>query len=140
MVQKKGINSQKKYNMKKASILLTVFLSFFFCHNVKAQTNDAYYSGKWTMTIFGTPYGDVKMGFVIEQKEGKYMGIVQDSTGVEISKISNVAVADKSITVSYTAMGYDLMLQLEPVDADNVKGILNTMFDTKGLRIKEIKQ
>jgi hypothetical protein len=57
-----------------------------------------------TITIFGKPYGDVKMGFVLEKKEGKCLGIVQDRTGVEISKISNVAVLDKSITVSHNVM------------------------------------
>ena len=79
------------------------------------------------------------MGFVIEKKEGKYIGIVQDSSGVEVSKINNVGELDKKITVAYNAMGYDLNLELEPIDADNVKGILNSMFDAKGLRIKETK-
>jgi chromosomal replication initiation ATPase DnaA len=36
-------------------------------------------------------------------------------------------------------MGYDLTVQLEPADDDNLKGILNNMFDTKGIRIKENK-
>ena len=125
--------------MKKQNILLATVFGLFFCLNSKAQTNDAFFAGKWKVTVFGTPYGDVKMGFVIEKKEGKYIGIVQDSSGVEVSKINNVGELDKKITVAYNAMGYDLNLELEPIDADNVKGILNSMFDAKGLRIKETK-
>jgi len=125
--------------MKKASLILTILVSFFFSSNLKAQTNEAFYAGKWIITVLGTPYGDVKMGFVIEKKEGKYSGIVQDSTGVEISKISSIEEAGKAITVSYNAMGYDLSVQLEPADDDNLKGVLNNMFDTKGIRVKETK-
>jgi hypothetical protein len=129
----------KKNIMKKASLILTILVSFFFSSNLKAQTNEAFYSGKWNIIVLGTPYGDVKMGFVIEKKEGKYSGIVQDSTGVEISKISSIEEAGKSITISYNAMGYDLSVQLEPADDDNLKGVLNNMFDTKGIRVKETK-
>ncbi len=125
--------------MKKASLVLTILLSFLFTANLKAQTNETFYAGKWKITVFGTPYGDVKMGFVIDNKEGKYSGIVQDSTGVEITKISSIETSGKAITVSYNAMGYDLTVQLEPADDDNLKGILNNMFDTKGTRVKETK-
>ena len=125
--------------MKKPSLVLTILLSFLFTANLKAQTNETFYAGKWKITVFGTPYGDVKMGFVIDNKEGKYSGIVQDSTGVEITKISSIETSGKAITVSYNAMGYDLTVQLEPADDDNLKGILNNMFDTKGTRVKETK-
>ena len=129
----------KKNIMKKPSLVLTILLSFLFAANLNAQTNEAFYAGKWKITVFGTPYGDVKMGFVIDKKEGKYSGIVQDSTGVEITKISSIETSGKAITVSYNAMGYDLTVQLEPADDDNLKGILNNMFDTKGTRVKETK-
>ena len=55
--------------MKKASLILTILVSFFFSSNLKAQTNEAFYAGKWKIIVLGTPYGDVKMGFVIEKKE-----------------------------------------------------------------------
>jgi hypothetical protein len=80
------------------------------------------------------------MVFVIEKKDGKFTGVVQDTTGAEISKISNVEEAAKTITVFFTAAGYDLSLPLEPVDADNVKGSLMGMFDAKGTRVKEAKK
>jgi hypothetical protein len=79
------------------------------------------------------------MVFVIEKKDGKFTGVVLDTTGTEISKISNVEEAPKTITVFFTAAGYDLSLPFEPVDADNVKGSLMGMFDAKGTRVKEKK-
>lgn len=126
--------------MKKLSILVTLVLGLCLSFNAQAQTNDEYFPGKWKVTIFGTPQGDATMIFVIEKKDGKFTGVVQDTTGVEISKISNVEEAAKVITVFFTAAGYDLNLPLEPVDADNVKGSLMGMFDAKGTRVKEAKK
>lgn len=126
--------------MKKLSILFTLALGLLFSFNAKSQTNDEYFPGKWKVTVFGTPQGDATMIFVIEKKDGKFTGVVQDTTGTEISKISNVEESGKTITVFFTAQGYDLNLPLEPVDADNVKGSLMGMFDAKGVRVKEIKK
>lgn len=126
--------------MKKLSMLLTLVLGLCLSFNAKAQTNDEYFPGKWKVTVFGTPQGDVTMIFAIEKKDGKFTGVVQDTTGAEISKISNVEEAAKTITVFFTASGYDLSLPLEPVDADNVKGSLMGMFDAKGSRVKEVKK
>ena len=33
--------------MKKPSLLLTILLSFLFAANLNAQTNEAFYAGKW---------------------------------------------------------------------------------------------
>ena len=126
--------------MKKLSFVLTLVLGLCLSFNAKSQTNDEYFPGKWKVTIFGTPQGDATMVFVIEKKDGKFTGVVLDTTGTEISKISNVEEAPKTITVFFTAAGYDLSLPLEPVDADNVKGSLMGMFDAKGVRVKEEKK
>ena len=126
--------------MKKLSFVLTLVLGLCLSFNANSQTNDEYFPGKWKVTIFGTPQGDVTMVFVIEKKDGKFTGVVQDSTGTEISKITNVEEAAKSITVYFSAAGYDLSLPMEPVDADNLKGSIMGMFDAKGIRIKEKKE
>jgi len=130
---------KKKPQHEKLSFLLTLVLGLCLSFNAKSQTNDEYFPGKWKVSIFGTPQGDVTMIFVIEKKDGKFTGVVQDTTGVEISKISNVEEAAKTITVFFNAAGYDLNLPFEPVDADNVKGSLMGMFDAKGTRVKEPK-
>jgi hypothetical protein len=128
--------------MKKLSFILTLVAGLFFGLNVKAQTTAAttdYYPGKWNVTIFGTPNGDAKMTFVLERKDGKLGGAVQDSTGKELTKITSVDEKDKTIVAAFTIQSYDVSLTLDPVDDDHVKGSLMGMFDAKGVRVKENK-
>ena len=125
--------------MKKLSLIFTVVIGLLLSSNVKAQTKPDYYPGKWNVLIIGTPNGDSKMTFVLERKDGKLTGAVQDSTGKELTKITSVEEKDKTITAAFTIQSYDVTLTLEPVDDDHVKGGLMGMFDAKGVRIKDGK-
>jgi len=125
--------------MKKLSLLFTVVAGLLISFNVKAQTNADYFPGKWNITVMGTPGGDSKMTFVLERKDGKLGGVVQDSTGKETSKITSIVEKDKTITAAFTLQAYDLTMTLDPIDDDHVKGSLMGMFDAKGVRIKESK-
>jgi len=124
--------------MKKLSLILTVVVALFLSLNAKAQTAD-YYPGKWNVTVMGTPNGDAKMTFVLERKDGKLTGAVQDTTGKEMTKITQIDEKDKTITAAFTIQNYDVTLTLDPVDDDHVKGSLMGMFDAKGIRVKETK-
>ena len=124
--------------MKKLSLILTVVVALFLSLNAKAQTAD-YYPGKWNVTVMGTPNGDAKMTFVLERKDGKLTGAVQDTTGKEMTKITQIDEKDKTITAAFTIQSYDVTLTLDPVDDDHVKGSLMGMFDAKGIRVKETK-
>ncbi|MGZ3766797.1 MAG: hypothetical protein ACXVA2_19195 [Mucilaginibacter sp.] len=125
--------------MKKLSLIITVVIGLFLSLNVKAQIKPDYYPGKWNVLIVGTPNGDSKMTFVLERKDGKLTGAVQDSTGKELTKITSVEEKDKTITAAFTIQSYDVTLSLDPVDDDHVKGSLMGMFDAKGVRVKENK-
>lgn len=125
--------------MKKLSLIFTVVAGLLISFSVKAQTNADYFPGKWKITVMGTPGGDSKMTFVLERKDGKLGGIVQDSTGKEMSKITSVGEKDKTITAAFTFQAYDLTLTLDPIDDDHVKGSLMGMFNATGVRIKESK-
>jgi hypothetical protein len=122
--------------MKKISLLLTLAAALFFGLHATAQSNAQYFAGKWKVTIMGTPNGDAAMTFIFENKSDSLSGVVQDSTGTEISKVSKIDQSGKTITAYFTAQGYDVSLLLEPVDADTVKGSLMGMFDAKGARVK----
>jgi hypothetical protein len=124
--------------MKKLNLIFTIAIALFMSLTVKAQTKD-YFAGKWTVTVMGTPNGDAKMDFVFERKDGKLTGAVQDSTGKELSKITQIDEKDKSITAAFNIQSYDVTLTLDPVDDDHVKGSLMGMFDAKGIRKKESK-
>jgi hypothetical protein len=102
-----------------------------------STTAGDYFPGKWNVTVFGTPNGDAKMMIVLERKDGKLGGSVQDSTGKDISKITQADEQGKTITLGFNAEGYDVTLTLDPVDENNVKGSLMGMFDAKGIRVKE---
>lgn len=125
--------------MKKLSLIFTVVLGLFISSNLKAQTATDYFPGKWDVVVIGTPNGDSKMTFVIERKDGKLTGSVQDSTGVEMTQITQITEKEKSITAAFTVQSYDITLTLDPVDDDHVKGSLLGMFDAKGIRVKETK-
>jgi hypothetical protein len=76
------------------------------------------------------------MMFLLERKDGKLGGAVQDTTGKEISKISSADEQGKTVTLGFSAQGYDVTLTLDPIDNDHVKGSLMGMFDAKGMRVK----
>ena len=135
--------------MKKLSLIFTVAAALLISLTVKAQTPAApatapatasttdYFPGKWNVVVMGTPNGDAKMTFVFARTDGKLTGAVQDSTGKELTKVTQIDEKDKTITAAFTIQSYDVTLTLEPVDADNVKGSLMGMFDDKGVRVKQ---
>ena len=123
--------------MRKLSLIFTVIIGLFLSLNVKAQTSPDYYPGKWNILIMGTPNGDSKMTFVLERKDGKLTGAVQDSTGKEMTKITSIDEKDKTITAAFTVQSYDVTLTLDPVDDDHVKGSLMGMWDATGVRVSQ---
>ena len=122
--------------MKKLSLIFTVVIALCMSLTVKAQTKD-YYPGKWNILVMGTPNGDSKLTVVLERKDGKLTGAVQDSTGKEMTKITTIDEKDKTITAAFTIQSYDVTLTLDPIDDDHVKGSMMGMFDAKGVRVKE---
>lgn len=123
--------------MKKFKTMLLVVFSLFALVSAKAQTKD-YYPGKWDVMVYGTPNGDAKLTFVLERKDGKLGGVVQDSTGKETAKITKVDEKDKTAIIAFTTQGYDVDLTIDPVDEDHIKGSL-AGFEAKGNRRKEDK-
>src|SRR4051812_22993351 len=91
-----------------------------------------YFTGEWNVLVKGTPNGDAKMVFVLEKKDTTMTGVVQDSTGQEISKISSVELKDTTITVYFNAQGYDVNVVMNKKDDDHVTGSLMSMFDAEG--------
>ncbi|MXV52115.1 hypothetical protein GS399_14145 [Pedobacter sp. HMF7647] len=125
--------------MKKVNLILVAVIGLLMSIAAKAQTKPDYYVGKWNVTVFGTPQGDAKINFLFERKDGKMTGTLQDSTGKETAKITQIEEKDKTITAYFTAQGYDVNITLDPVDDDHVSGSLMGMFDAKGIRVKENK-
>src|SRR5215831_5499671 len=76
--------------------------------NAQSKTGAEFFEGKWNVLVKGLPDGDTKMFFVLERKDTIMTGVVQDSTGAEISKLDSVQVGGTSATVYFVAQGYNV--------------------------------
>ena len=124
--------------MKKLKSILIASVLITFAFSAKAQTSTAaYFAGKWNVLLKGTPDGDHKMIFVIDNTNDSLSGVVQDTTGAEISKISSIEQKENEITVYFTAQGYDVNVVLDKKDDDHATGSLMGMFDVDADRNKE---
>ena len=124
--------------MKKVIFLAGVLLLVLLSTNGYAQSKPgmSYFVGKWNVLVKGTPNGDVRMIVDLQTRKDSLSGVVRDSTGKEISKISSIELTDTSATVHFTAQEYEVSLVMNKKDDDNIIGNLMGMFDADGKRIK----
>jgi hypothetical protein len=123
--------------MKKLITLIPGLLFLLLTFGAHAQKTSAdFFAGKWKVLVTGTPYGDLKRIYVLEKSGNSLTGIVQDSSGKEITKCSKVEVKDNEVTLYYQAMGNDISITLVKKDEDHVTGSVLGMFDANGERIK----
>jgi hypothetical protein len=123
----------KKLNSFFAGLFLLVLATGV---NAQSKAGADYFKGKWNVLLKGTPGGDAKMTFILENKNDSIVGVVQDSTGAEISKISKAELKDSEVNLYFTANSYDVNLLLTKKDDDHVTGSLMNMFDAEGDRVK----
>lgn len=124
--------------MKKLPLLSTGAFFLLLSFGVRAQlkTGADYFAGRWNMLVKGTPNGDSKMFFVLDKKDSTMAGVVQDSTGAEMTKITKVMLKPGAATVYFTTQGYDVDVMMTKKDDDHVTGSLMSMFDVEGVRVK----
>lgn len=124
--------------MKQPSAILTgiACLVLSLTTHAQSKTGADYFAGKWKILVRGTPDGDSKMLFVLSKGDTAFTGVVQDTTGTEISKITKIELKDTAITVYFTAQGYYVDVVLTRKGDDHVIGSLMSMFDVEGDRIK----
>lgn len=103
----------------------------------QAQSDVDYFAGKWSVLVKGTPNGDSRMVFALDKSDTGLTGVVQDTTGVEISKIDKIEVVPGKITVFFNAQGFDVDMALNKKDEDHVTGSLMGMFTVEGSRKKK---
>jgi len=126
--------------MKKfySTILFLFFIVLFAGAVLDGKTPANYFAGKWDVTVVGTPQGDARLIVCLEEKDGKLTGkIVDQATNTEISPISDLTQAEKSVTFYFNAQGYTVSLQLKEKDKNSVTGSMMDMFDASGTRIEK---
>jgi hypothetical protein len=121
--------------MKKISTILFFFSLLIFSSSVSAQT-DTYFLGTWEVTVKDTPNGTVNVVLNIERVDGKLAGKFIDPNTNSETPIPQINEGEKSITLYFFAEGYDLILNLKPVDEDNLSGMLMDSFAVSGTRVK----
>ncbi|HTQ66051.1 MAG TPA: hypothetical protein VMI12_14730 [Puia sp.] len=124
--------------MKKTNQLFLGLFILLLSFNVHAQSKSGgdYFTGKWNILVKGLPDGDTKMSVNLAKTDTSYAGALNDSTGKEIAKFSKVEMKDTTVTVYFTAQGYDVYLRLNRKDDDHVSGTMLDMFDAEGDRVK----
>lgn len=127
--------------MKKINVLIAGTFCFLLSMGATAQlkTGAEYFAGGWSVLVKGLPQGDTKMVFVLTKKDSSMTGVLQDTTGKEITKITNAELKETQLTVYFTTQGYDVNLVMDKKDEDHTTGSLMGMFDAEGDRIKAIK-
>lgn len=123
----------------KSILLLSIFTIAF--HTMQAQiSNVDYYAGKWGILLKALPQGDTKLIFILEKKDASLTGVIQDTTGKEVTKIDKVELSGDQISMYFSAQGYDVTLVMNKKDDDHITGTLMQMFEAEGERIKEEKK
>ncbi len=118
--------------MKKSILML--FLGLIF-GSLAANAQTEKYVGEWDLVIYGTPNGDAKMQLSLLREEGKLMGRLKPADASELINITQIDEADDSITLYFSAQGYDVNVMLKNEDENNMKGSLMDMFDVTAKRI-----
>jgi len=122
--------------MKKIFVIIPSLILLFSFQFSFAQDNSDYFVGNWDVVVENTPNGDAKMKMNLERVDGKLTGNIKNE-GIEAVKIRKVDESENSITVYYSAAGYDLYMSLKKKDNNNLEGKYLNMFDAKGKRVLE---
>lgn len=123
--------------MKKASVLLTIAVMLLTGVSLQAQTPEDYFTGDWKVIVIGTPNGDAEMIMHLERVEGKLKGELRGEEGGDPIKIDRIDEKENAISVYYFAAGYDVSMDFQKVDENNLKGSLLGMFTANGTRVLE---
>jgi len=120
--------------MRKLSFILTVVVLFLLSFQSKAEDSKNFFVGKWKVLTVGTPNGDSTSFVTLDRKDGKLSGNMS-GIGTEEIKFTNVEEKENSVTVYFTASGYDVYMLLEKKDDNHVTGSMMDMFDVSGERV-----
>ena len=77
------------------------------------------------------------MTLVLENKNGRIAGVIQDPTGKEIYKVTDADLKENEINLYYGIQGTEVSLNLRKKDNDHATGSMMGMFDVEGERIKQ---
>ncbi|MEO8820694.1 MAG: hypothetical protein ABI267_08220 [Ginsengibacter sp.] len=135
----------------KKTILFFSILMFAFT-GIYAQTRDSTaqltqstigqtnFLGKWDITMFGLPQGDVKCQLLLNEKDGKLAGTLKFASPQPLEvAIVNPVIKDTVITFNATLQGYDVDYNLNQNKDGQLNGSMyNNMFVVTGKRSEAV--
>ncbi|OOQ57994.1 hypothetical protein [Mucilaginibacter pedocola] len=121
--------------MKKVSLLAVLVLALTgFAFKASAQTG---FPGKWDVLLKGTPQGDIHMMVTLKDSVSTLKGSYEDFASKANTPFTKVEKKDDSVSLFFTAQGYDLTLVLKQADDDHLEGSLMSMFEATAVRVKQ---
>ncbi len=124
--------------MKKlTTLLIGVFALMIISVSAKAQANTDFFVGKWDILVKGTPQGDVNLKVNFEKKDGKLVGTMVSPETAKEEPFNKLDTTEKGIVVYFSAQGYDVDMSLEKQDDDHVIGMVMSMLEVTGVRVKK---
>jgi len=123
----------KKFNLTLAALMAFVLIAA----KANAQTAN-YFIGKWDVLVKGLPQGDTHMLFNLTDSAGNTKGVLVDTTAAHKDiPMTKIEQAPDTITLYFSAQGYDVSLILKKKDDDHATGSLMGMFDAVADRVKK---
>jgi hypothetical protein len=122
--------------MKEKNAILALFL-VLVAFTTQAQTSTPdFFAGKWEITVVGTPQGDAKMVADLTRNNGILSGNLVNQADTTNKIPVTVEEKGNKIALFFNSQNYDVTIDLEKVDDDNLKGNLLNMFDASAKRLK----
>ena len=125
--------------MKKTSLFLFLMMLGLGVSSFSKTLIDDFFVGKWEIVVVGTPNGDTKLLADLTRKDGKLTGELTNTNepGSPKIPIESITEAADKLSMTFTAQGYNVTMDLTKVDDDNLKGsLMGGMFDATAKRVK----
>lgn len=122
--------------MKTIYAFLFVAFGTLLSTNLQAQNGtEAYFLGKWNVTVKGTPNGDVTLPARFEKKGASIKGFYTDPESKEEKGMDTAYVEADKLNFGFNIAGYDVTVTLSKKDENTATGSLMGMFDVEAVRV-----
>lgn len=121
--------------MKTIYAFLFVAFSALLGNNLYAQNGtEAFFLGKWNVTVKGTPNGDATLSARFEKNGVSLKGFYTDPESKEEKAMDTAYMDSDKLTFGFNISGYDVTVTLAKKDENTATGSLMGMFDVEAVR------
>lgn len=122
--------------MKSIYAFLFVAFTALAVNGLQAQgVSEAYFIGKWNVTVKGTPNGDVTLPARFEKNGVALKGFYTDPESKEEKAMDTAYMDSDKLAFGFNISGYDVTVTLAKKDDNTATGSLMGMFDVEAVRV-----